>query len=263
MSKGSKNKHIHVVILLICIFSTGATGTIYAQDTIPESVYSLKDSAAAAFESTFFQHEDSVFADFSDPSVSIITESDKTIVIKDADSFKPNPKTAWIMAAVFPGLGQVYNRQYWKLPIVYGGLMACAYATTWNNKTYQDYKQAYFDVIKDARDHPNPEDASLWSDSWQSYVPSSNDPSAIATRLRDRTFHENLRRRKDYFRRYRDLSLIIGIGVYVICIADSYVDAQMFDFDVSPDLSFRVTPEIRHEAISGTRSYGINVCMTF
>ena len=59
--------------------------------------------------------------------------------------FKPDPKKAVLMALV-PGLGQIYNRKFWKLPIVYGGLMGCMYAVTWNNRNYQDYSTAYKDI---------------------------------------------------------------------------------------------------------------------
>ena len=64
-------------------------------------------------------------------------------------AFKPNPTKA-VLFALVPGLGQIYNRKYWKLPIVYGGLMGCMYAVTWNNKNYKDYSTAYKDIMYDA-----------------------------------------------------------------------------------------------------------------
>ena len=270
-----KDKHIRAIIPVVYLLFTGITA-VCAQDTIPktinadtlvsvnDSVISLndsitEDSIAKAFES-IFQHDDSASVFFPDQPVIVIMENNKT-------GFKPNPKFAWKAALMFPGLGQIYNRQYWKLPIVYGGLMGCTYAITWNNKTYQDYKKAYFDIVADAKkdseaassggERPGPES---WSQSWQDFVSASDNP---ASRLNDRTFHERLKRGKDNFRRYRDLSIIVCVGIYMIFVADSYVDAQMFDFDVSPDLSFRVTPEFTPGTLTGYRSYGINVCMTF
>lgn len=62
----------------------------------------------------------------------------------DMKPFKPNPTKAVILSAILPGLGQIYNKAYWKLPIVYGGFMGCIYAITWNNKNYKDYSTAYF-----------------------------------------------------------------------------------------------------------------------
>ena len=191
-----------------------------------------------------------------------IARSSPTILYneKSAEPFKPNPKKAWKAAAIFPGLGQFYNQQYWKLPIVYGGLMGCAYAISWNNRTFQDYKKAYFSIMADAKADPQAEHPENWNDDWMAFVPGGADP---ATRLHNHTFHENLKRGKDYFRRYRDLSIIICAGFYLVCVADAYVDAQMFDFDVSPNLSFQVTPLFVPETLTQSRSYGFNICMTF
>ena len=175
-------------------------------------------------------------------------------------AFSPSPKTAWIAATLMPGLGQIYNRQYWKLPIVYGGLMGCTYAITWNNKTYQDYKDAYYSIVNDSKADPTSTHPENWSDRWQVFVPGGVDPS---TRLHDTNFRNSLKRGKDYYRRYRDLSIIFTILVYGIAVADSYVDAQLFDFDVSPDLSFNITPTFVPETAYHARSYGINICMTF
>ena len=250
MSKGGKIINTRVAVLIIYLFVAGITGRICAQDSIPIMT-----------DSVFMPINEEFLVSFKDSPVVIISESDIDIIIaKNTSSFKPNPKTAYRIALIFPGFGQAYNRQYWKLPIVYGGLMGCAYAITWNNKTYKDYSKAYFEIIEDSRNDPKSEHPEQWSQSWQDFLSSSIDP---ATRIHNRSFHDNLKRGKDYFRRYRDLSIILGVGIYMIFVADAYVDAQMFDFDISPDLSFRFTPEFRPETISGSRSYGINICMTF
>ena len=82
-------------------------------------------------------------------------------------AFKPNPTKA-VLFALVPGLGQIYNRKYWKLPIVYGGLMGCMYAVTWNNKNYKDYSTAYKDIMYDAaKNLENPE--SSLEESFQYY----------------------------------------------------------------------------------------------
>ena len=182
-----------------------------------------------------------------------------TIFISEKPPFKPNPKTAWRVAAVFPGFGQIYNRQYWKLPMVYGGLMGCAYAITWNNRTYQDYHRAYFSIVKDYKNDPGAVHPETWSDDWLVFV-YGGDPASY---LRNTQFHTRLKRQNDYFRRYRDLSIIITIAFWGICVADAFVDAQMFDFDVSPDLSFHITPQYTPETFYHSRCYGINICMNF
>lgn len=171
-----------------------------------------------------------------------------------ATVFKPNPTTAVLLALV-PGGGQIYNRKYWKLPIVYGAFMGCLYAVTWNNRQYRDYSEAYRDIMYDAQ---NGVPETEWHESWQ------NMSSRPATDLiHDNSFQNALKNRKDYYRRYRDLSLIITAGVYALSIIDAYVDAQLFDFDITPDLSMRVEPAIQPKTVHGAGAYGINCSLTF
>lgn len=173
--------------------------------------------------------------------------------------FKPNPTKAVIFSAILPGLGQIYNRAYWKLPIVYGGFMGCIYAITWNNKNYQDYSSAYFDLVSDAKNFPD--DPEKWSSSWVDIARKNGyDP---ATFINGTQWQDNLKRRKDYFRRYRDLSIIITAGVYALCMIDAYVDAQLFDFDISPDLSMRLEPMVMPKTSFSERIYGLNCSIKF
>jgi hypothetical protein len=141
--------------------------------------------------------------------------------------FNPNPIKATWLAMIFPGGGQIYNRKYWKLPIVYGGLAGCAYALSWNNKMYKDYAQGYRDIMDD---NPN-------TNSYKDLLPAgANYSTSQLTSI--------LKKRKDLYRRYRDMSIFSVIGVYLISIVDAYVDAELSNFDISPDLSLRVDPVI-------------------
>ena len=89
----------------------------------------------------------------------VITEGDSASVVvmkgkkikpkRDWNTWKPNPQRALWLALVLPGAGQIYNRKYWKLPIIYGGFVGCIYALTWNNMMYKDYSQAYIDIMDD------------------------------------------------------------------------------------------------------------------
>ena len=250
IKRGASKRLIRTSRWVVILFLINTPLIICAQDTLPEMTPA--DSYIFAGDTVVADSQDSVL-------FNLDAVSDRKIV-RETTPFKPNPKRAYIMAALFPGLGQLYNRQYWKLPIVYGGFMGCAYAITWNNRTYQDYKNAYYSIMIDSKADPNAEHPETWSDYWIVFVPGSIDP---ATRLRDASFHNNLKRGKDYFRRFRDLSIIITAGIYLICVADAYVDSQMFDFDVSPDLSFQVTPVFLPETLYHARTYGINICMTF
>ncbi len=149
---------------------------------------------------------------------------------RDWSTWRPDPKRALWLAAVLPGAGQIYNRKYWKLPIFYGGFIGCFYAIRWNNMMYNDYAQAYLDLMDD-----NPETHSY--DKFQHL-------GAEITAANMPTWQNKFKRRKDYYRRYRDLSAFIMIGVYALSIIDAYVDASLSEFDISNDLSLRVAPAV-------------------
>ena len=78
---------------------------------------------------------------------SIVNKTKKLKTPKDWSTWRPNPKRALWLALVIPGGGQIYNRKYWKLPLIYGGFMGCIYAMNWNNTMYKDYSQAYMDLM--------------------------------------------------------------------------------------------------------------------
>jgi len=277
--------------MIACLFFTGITHLLYAVTILPEILIndtissmngdpavrldsipidtlvrldSIQTDAPVRFDSlqtdtAFVNTEENVSFLFSDSTGKIVmAESKRRIKQYQLEEFKPNPKKAWIMAVAFPGAGQFYNRQYWKLPIVYGGFVGFMYAITWNNKNYQDYQQAYFDIVRDAAADPGAEHPESWG-SWQDFFP-GGDPASI---LRDTYRHTQLKNGKDFYRKYRDLSIILSVAFYAICVADAYVDAQMAEFNMSPDLSFRVTPELFPATFCNTRGFGINICLTF
>ena len=169
--------------------------------------------------------------------------------------FIPDPKKAMWLAIVFPGGGQIYNRKYWKLPIIYGGFLGCVYALNWNNTMYRDYSQAYIDIMDS---DPN-------TNSYENFIPKGYDIDRNLTRIQDL-----FRRKKNYYRRYRDLSMFCMIGVYVLSIVDAYVDAELSSFDISRDLSMKVRPSVIHEkadvAVRNpyiSQSYGLQCSFSF
>ncbi|OAV71435.1 hypothetical protein Barb6_01425 [Bacteroidales bacterium Barb6] len=169
-------------------------------------------------------------------------------------AFKPMPSKAVLMALI-PGAGQLYNRKYWKLPVVYGAFMGCAYAVSWNNRNYQDYLNAYKDVMSD-----DP----VANGSWKNLVPGNVSEEEINSYPTDNpNFTRNIQQRKDYFRRYRDLSIIISAGVYALSILDAYVDAQLFDFDISPDLSMHIEPAFVPKTACMPQMLGVNCRILF
>ena len=183
---------------------------------------------------------------------SIASEVD-TSAVKLKTKFKPDPKRAIIYSAIFPGLGQIYNRKYWKLPIVYGGFLGCAYAITWNSNQYNEYSNAIRDFTDE---NPN-------TNSWTRFKGAMNTDVSAWNSSEIANFTNRLQRGKDFYRRYRDLSYIITVGVYALTMIDAYVDAQLFDFDISPDLSMKVEPVLFEKSAYNSRSLGLQCSFKF
>lgn len=186
-------------------------------------------------------------------SLTVAEDSIKTIAVADTvvkkpkrdwATWKPSAQRALWLALVLPGAGQIYNRKYWKLPIIYGGFVGCAYAMRWNNMMYRDYSQAYLDIMDD---DPNT----------QSYNQFLHLGSQITDANKSR-WQEVFRKRKDRYRRWRDMSFFVMIAVYGISVIDAYVDASLSEFDISPDLSIRVTPAV----ISGSNDMAMTNRLT-
>ena len=147
--------------------------------------------------------------------------------------FNPDPNRAVWMSALFPGLGQLYNRRYWKLPIVIGAYMGLGYATSWNNGMLNDYTKAYRDIM----------DNDPTTNSYMNFFPPNTQESDL-----DRTWLTNvLQSRKNFYRRNRDLCIIAMVGVYLVAMVDAYVDASLSHFDISPELSIDVAPVLFQE----------------
>jgi len=134
------------------------------------------------------------------------------------DISKPiqSPKKAALLSAALPGLGQIYNKKYWKVPIIYVGLLTSAYYINDNHNQYKQYKDAY--LIRIDTD-PNTVD-----DFVSQY--SSGDLIIL----------------KDFYRRNREVSIMFLVGTYILNIIDASVDAHLFYYDVSDDISLQITP---------------------
>ena len=203
-------------------------------------------------KATAAEHTDSIADrhDMLDPAIAVVADDDSiqavimdSVTAKQGDirkaekrakrdwaTWKPNPKRAMWLAIMLPGAGQIYNRKYWKLPIVYGGFIGCAYAMRWNNQMYMDYSQAYLDIMDN---DPN-------TKSYEEFLHLGN---SITPANIDR-YKQIFKSRKDRYRRWRDLSFIVMIAVYAVSIVDAYVDASLSQFDISDDLSLRMEPAV-------------------
>lgn len=161
-------------------------------------------------------------------------------------TFVPDPTKAVWMSALFPGLGQLYNRRYWKLPIVVGGFMGLGYAMNWNNTMLRDYTRAYSDIMDN-------------DPSTKSYMDFFA-PTVQESDLNKEWLTDLLRRRKNTYRRQRDLCVICMVGVYLIAMVDAYVDAQLAHFDISPDLSVDVAPTLMPNETRKNGFPGLGLC---
>jgi hypothetical protein len=163
-------------------------------------------------------------------------------------TWEPDPRKATWMALLFPGGGQIYNRKYWKLPIVYGGFVGCVYALTWNQSTYADYRKAYVDILDDDPD----------TKSYEEFLP----PNYQIDSSTEDWLKDVFKKRKDKYRRYRDLSIFAFAGMYIISAIDAYVDAELSHFDISSDLSLKVEPNILID-YQGTPKVGLLLAFSF
>ena len=163
--------------------------------------------------------------------------------------FNPDPTRAVWLSALFPGLGQIYNRRFWKLPIVVGAYMALGYGTQWNNMMLGDYTRDYNDLTDS---DPN-------TNSYMDFFPPTVSESDLDHQYLERSF----KARKDYCRRNRDLCIISMVGVYLIAMVDAYVDASLAHFDITPDLSIDWSPAIIPDTRSQIPGLGVQWALTF
>lgn len=163
--------------------------------------------------------------------------------------FKPDPNRAMWLSLLFPGLGQVYNRRYWKLPIVVGGFVGLGYATAWNNRMYTDYTKAYRDAM----------DNDPSTNSYMDFYP----PTVKEEDIDMAWLKRALKAKKDYYRRNKELCVISMVGMYLLCVVDAYVDASLMNFDISDDLSMRVKPAVIEPRYTGKKLPSVGVQCAF
>lgn len=258
--------------LLFCLAGLARAGNPFLSqtDTLPDSavVVLAKDSAVTAKTDTATGKTEVVTEKTGRLTEKAVTATgtaapaDTLRIYSAADSvgrtlpppmpktaFIPQPKRALWLALVFPGAGQIYNRKFWKLPIIYGGFLGCTYALMWNQQMYMDYSQAYLDIMDD---DPN-------TDSYMDMLPPRYDITG-----REEQFKTIFKNKKNYYRRYRDLSAFCFAAVYLLSVIDAYVDAQLSAFDISRDLSMRFEPAvISEQGWHRSTSYGIGCSLNF
>ena len=202
---------------------------------------------------------DSIIEAFSTSLDTLSTTSmmvENTVISPDSNvqeikvsTFDPDAMRAVWLSALCPGLGQIYNHRYWKLPIVVGGFAGLIYATTWNGRMYSDYQQAYLDVMDT---DPN-------TKSYMDFFPPYYTEDMI-----DETWLKNiLKTRKDMYRHYRDYCIVGMVALYLVCILDAYVDAELYHFDISEELAMNVKPALIPTSLTQQPALGLQCAITF
>src|SRR5690606_32267665 len=144
-----------------------------------------------------------------------------------------NPARASLFAAVLPGLGQVYNKKYWKLPLVYGGFGAIGYGLNFYQELYKDYKNQLYYILENGTE-----------ESLEGFT------------------EDQLRPAIDQARHERDFMIILMAGMYILQIIDAHVDAHLKEFDVNPNLQVKMQPLLRTEMLTGNQ-VGFSVTLRF
>lgn len=234
---------IIVFILLIISFISSRAQNQFSISGINDSLPNSK-SEAIAINKALTQKDSLQLSQLS---------SSESKTKQNWDTWRPNPKRALWLAIVLPGAGQVYNRKYWKLPLIYGGFVGCIYALQWNNTMFKDYSQAYLDIMDN-------------DPSTESY----NQFLHLGTKITSsniKPYQDIFRRRKDRYRRWRDLSFFCMLGVYALSIIDAYVDASLSEFDISDKLSLRIEPTVfstaQRNSLNSPSAIGLHGCLIF
>ena len=239
-------------MLIIACVAAPATAQVIGTVSSPDS-----DKATATYTFPDSATIDSIYRTLTPETYTLSPENSRVAMkrnggapIKEITVHRPDPEKATWLALIIPGGGQIYNRKYWKLPIVYGGFVGCLYAYNWNGQMYKDYRQAYLDIMDS---DPN-------TDSFKDFFRPGYNFEANKEYLKS-----VFKKRKDRYRRWRDLSIFSFIGVYAISVIDAYVDAQLAGFDITEDINHSIEPK----RIRGNGEflqedyYGLNFNITF
>ena len=185
----------------------------------------------------------------SQDSVTQLVTADDTLKAFEKIVRKPHsPHKATIMAMLLPGSGQIYNGQWWKVPILYGGMAADIYGIAWNQKRFKEYRDAYVEWVQ-------------YLDAKAKAFDVETDPY-LQTSQGQTWFKNTLSNRKTSFKRNRDLCYIVMAAIYAINIIDATVYAHFYDFEIDDNLSFNLQPTSSYSPVSGG-SIGLTLTFNF
>jgi len=188
-----------------------------------------------------------------------IPQEETSVVLRKSRPHSPHKAT--IMSMVLPGLGQVYNGQWWKVPIIYGGVAATIYGINWNISQYDNYKDAFVDYIGYLEQEvpEGGERVKVNDERWKKVF--FQDVTTY-DQSQEEWLKNALKNRKDSYKRDRDMLYIVMGGIYVLNIIDAVVFAHFYDFDISDDLSMGVRPTMDYTPMAGG-SVGVSCTIRF
>ena len=228
-------KDYYKILLLLILMQLCVLQTIVAQDTtFVNSNAEIPDTVIVITQPQTKIQNTAPIINIKNTPVPVQT---KSVVIRKGD-----PMKATMLSVVFPGGGQIYNRKYWKLPIVYAGFGALFYAINFNSDNHQKYYKAYMDFTDDIKETDSyiklisldPEkykyDPVLYPDSYN---------SQLADKVEGLLFSY-----VDSYKRYRDLSFILTGAWYILQILDANVDASLMNYNVNDNLELTLAPKM-------------------
>lgn len=263
-----KYSNIFYTVILVCIFMCGLAWGVNAQVLQPidslnaDAVDSVANSAVDVVKNDALTtvENDTLTAVKRDTLIAVKNDTLRAVHGSTLPSVlykMPGQITQWIyqmpsskkalLCAIIPGGGQLYNKQYWKIPIVWSLGVGCAYALVRSQSQYHEYHTAYRDFMS-----PNPLDY----DSWKSFVPPGGKPEDY---VKNANIRERLKKGSESYRRTRDLSILLSALVYGLTMLDAYVDAELADYDITPNLSLSLPVPYEVPYASGSKLPAVGV----
>ena len=243
MTIPTKNHIQHILMLLLVgVLSVCSLSAQIAVDSIRSAKNNrLMDSfEGVSFEDALPQYaEADTLQPFNEDSIAAIHARlilDEQAEYEYVDSyfqrFNPSPQKAVWMAVLFPGGGQIYNRKYWKLPIIYGGFLGLVYGYNWNQRYFKTYQNAYRDLMNGSANA-----------SYLQFLPGKTEELRKQYAKNHYSYLQTtFQRKRNTYRNWRDYCVVGMLGVYLVGIVDAYVDAALYHFDVSPELDAMNNP---------------------
>ncbi|GEM_PF-190306 len=221
----NKSRTNYKLLLFIILLFTFRSVSFYGQNLNNKDSLQI-DSITNALKS----RDDNPTKNKKSKSVTSVTDTTKAL-----EKINKSPAKASLYSAILPGLGQTYNGNYWKVPIIYSAFAGIYFLAEENNYKYQEFKEAYKNTLLGL-------------------------PVDVKFEDYDK---EALERNKDYYKRNRDLNYIMGALFYLLNILDANVDANLMDYDINSDLSLKVKPEVNKFFASQKYSNNFNFGIKF